>query len=59
MQSINCPCYECKIRQPSCHSACNDYINWVDKREKQKQAQRTSAEKIINEYYCSKKYRGE
>jgi len=25
---MECPCRECKLRHPACHSTCDNYIAW-------------------------------
>lgn len=56
--TTNCPCYDCDIRQPACHDACKAYISWADKRRQLRIKERTSSDAIVNEYYCTKRYRG-
>lgn len=55
--TIDCPCYQCELRHPACHSKCQDYKQWSDKRLKQKQEYNKSSDTIIKEYWIDKYHR--
>lgn len=35
MHKIEDPCYECRKRKVRCHSKCNQYNEWKEKRKKE------------------------
>ena len=56
--ATKCPCYECELRKPSCHSACDAYIDWAKRREAQKKQSKSAEETEIMAYYHAKRYKG-
>ena len=52
--TTNCPCYNCELRSPSCHSSCEEYTVWVDNRRKKQEEYKNSPENIIKDYFVSK-----
>ena len=50
----NVPCYGCDNRTEICHSNCQLYIDWSNKRAEEREKKRNSAEHIINQYESSR-----
>lgn len=45
---VNAPCKECKERHHKCHSTCEMYIEWTEKRKEKPKGE--MAEIILNDY---------
>ena len=46
----NIPCYKCDNRTETCHSTCQLYIEWSNKKAEEREARRNSSEYQIEQY---------
>ena len=53
----NVPCYKCDKRTEICHSSCQLYIDWSNKKAEERKAMLNSPEKEINAYENFRKYK--
>ena len=51
------PCYQCDNRTETCHSSCQLYIDWSNKRAKERESKFNSIEHVLNQYESSRNSR--
>ena len=57
MMGKEVPCYQCVNRTDGCHSSCQLYIDWSDKRAREREEKLNSVEYVMMQYVNSRNNR--